>query len=103
MSGVEIAFWICLACVAYTYAADTLPLLLENFADPDVGAVTGDLVLEEHRGVLDGVRAYWGFEKWLRRQESRVWSMVGATGAVSAVRRELFPGVPPGTVLDDVY
>jgi hypothetical protein len=29
--------------------------------------------------------------------------MVGATGAISAVRRELFCPVPAGTVLDDVY
>src|SRR5262249_30716658 len=91
------------ADVRQTWAPDALLLLLENFADPEVGAVTGDLVLERSPGVLAGVGAYWSFEKWLRRQESRVWSMVGATGAISAVRRDLFPGVPAGTILDDVY
>ena len=33
----------------------------------------------------------------------RLWSGVGATGAVSAVRRELFRPIPRGTILDDVY
>jgi cellulose synthase/poly-beta-1,6-N-acetylglucosamine synthase-like glycosyltransferase len=91
------------ADVRQTWAPDALGRLLENFADAEVGAVSGDLVLENSDGVLGGVRGYWGFEKWLRRQESRVWSIVGATGAISAVRRELFMWIPAGTVLDDVY
>ena len=63
-----------------TWAADALRLLLENFADPEVGAVSGDLVIEAAPGVLAGVGLYWRFEKWLRRRESRVCSMVGVTG-----------------------
>ena len=86
-----------------TWAPDALGRLLENFADPTVGAVSGELVLEAAPGVLAGVGLYWRFEKWLRRQESRVHSMVGATGAISAVRRELFRPIPMGTILDDVY
>lgn len=85
------------------WAADALERLLENFADPEVGAVGGNLVLEKAPGVLAGVGLYWRFEKWLRGRESAVFSMVGSTGAISAVRRELFRPVPAGTVLDDVY
>ena len=80
-----------------------LDLLLENFADPQVGAVSGDLVLEADSGVLAGIGLYWRYEKWLRKQESRVHSTVGVTGAISAVRRQLFQPVPDGTILDDVY
>ena len=86
-----------------TWAADALKLLLENFADPAVGAVSGDLVVESAPGVMAGVGLYWRFEKWLRRQESRLNSTVGVTGAVCAVRRELFRPIPQGTILDDVY
>jgi cellulose synthase/poly-beta-1,6-N-acetylglucosamine synthase-like glycosyltransferase len=85
------------------WAPDALARLLENFADPEVGAAAGALELESAPGSLAGVSLYWHFEKWLRHQKSRVWSMVGATGAISAVRRELFQPIPPGTVLDDVY
>src|SRR5207237_4710179 len=77
--------------------------LLENFADPSVGAVSGDLHLETSPGVLAGVGLYWRFEKWLRCRESLVDSQVGVTGAIAAVRRELFRPVPAGTLLDDVY
>ena len=86
-----------------TWADDTIPQLLGNFADPEVGAVSGDLVLESSPGVMAGVGLYWRFEKWLRKQESRIHAQVGVTGAISGVRRMLFAPIPPGTLLDDVY
>lgn len=86
-----------------TWAPDALEKLLANFADPCVGAVSGDLVVTESSGALSGVGLYWRFEKWLRRQESRLGTQVGVTGAISAVRRELFRPILPGTLLDDVY
>src|SRR5262249_43612784 len=42
-----------------------LTSLLENFADPRVGGVSGELVLESAPGVLAGVGLYWRYEKWL--------------------------------------
>ncbi|MBX3434495.1 MAG: glycosyltransferase family 2 protein [Pirellulales bacterium] len=85
------------------WAPDALVRLLENFADPAVGAVSGELRLESQGGVLAGVGLYWRFETWLRKQESRLHSQVGVTGAIAAVRRELFRPVPEGVILDDVY
>ena len=61
---------------------DALARLVENFADPMIGAVSGDLMLESVPGVLGGVSVYWRFEKWLRKQESRLGSQVGVTGAI---------------------
>src|SRR5262249_38596966 len=86
-----------------TWAPDSLKLLLQNFTDPDVGAVSGNLVVETSPGVMAGVGLYWRYEKWLRRQESSVHSTIGVTGAISAVRRSLFPPIPPRTLLDEVY
>lgn len=85
------------------WAPDAIERLLENFADPTVGAVSGDLVLEASPGVMAGVGLYWRFEKWLRKTESRVHSMASVTGSISAVRRELYRPIPVGTILDDVY
>ncbi len=86
-----------------SWAPDALCCLLENFRDPTVGAVSGDLVVEAAPGVLAGVGLYWRYEKWLRQLESQVHSTVGVTGAISAVRRDLFRPIPAGTLLDDVY
>jgi biofilm PGA synthesis N-glycosyltransferase PgaC len=91
------------ADVRQTWAVDALQNLLAGFENPEVGAVSGDLTLQSATGVVGGVGLYWRYEKWLRKLESDVCSVVGVTGAISAVRRELFPGIPRGTVLDDVY
>lgn len=91
------------ADVRQRWADDALQRMLENFADPTVGAVSGDLVIEAGPGVLSGVGLYWQYEKWIRRHESRYHAQVGVTGAISAVRRELFAPIPAGTLLDDVY
>jgi cellulose synthase/poly-beta-1,6-N-acetylglucosamine synthase-like glycosyltransferase len=101
--GAEPAEVVVFADARQTWAPDALRRLLENFADPTVGAVSGDLVIESAPGVLAGVGAYWRYEKWLRRQESRAGSMVGVSGSICAVRRSLFRPIPPGTILDDVY
>jgi poly-beta-1,6-N-acetyl-D-glucosamine synthase len=77
--------------------------LLENFSRPEVGAVSGELMLEAASGTLVGVSLYWRYEKWLRRNESRLHSMVGVSGSIAAVRRELFRPIPQGLLLDDVY
>lgn len=92
-----------LADVRQTWEPRALQFLLENFADPTVGAVSGDLIVRSRPGVMTGVGLYWSFEKWLRRQESKLYATVGATGAISAVRAALFRPIPVGTLLDDVY
>jgi len=91
------------ADVRQTWASDALTALLRNFADPTVGAVSGDLIVESVPGVMAGIGLYWRLEKWMRRKESEIASLVGVTGAISAVRRELFRPIPEGTLLDDVY
>ncbi len=93
-----------------TFAGDALLEMVANFADPEVGGVTGELVLDCERpsngpidsNVAEGVGLYWRYEKWLRRQESLVHSTLGATGAIYALRRSLWQPLPSGTLLDDV-
>jgi len=80
-------------------------LLAENFADPDVGCVSGELMLGDPQGgeTAKGLGLYWRIEKQIRELESASGSVVGATGALYAARRELLTHVPAGTILDDVY
>ena len=78
--------------------------LVANFADPEIGAVSGQLILERQGASAFGMTlgAYWSYEKRLRRYESRVHSTVGVTGALYALRRECFREIAADTVLDDV-
>jgi len=85
------------------WADASLQRLLENFARPEVGGVTGELILDGSRGVLAGVGLYWRYEKWLRRNEGHLHSTVGVSGSISAVRKELFRPIPRGMLLDDLY
>ena len=80
-------------------------LLMESFADPEVGCVSGALMLgdAESGEAAKGMGLYWRIEKKIRELESDSGSVVGATGALYAVRRELLTSVPEGTILDDVY
>ena len=95
------------------FAPDAIRRLVEPFADPAVGGVTGELVLDSERPpgtgsdaagstVGEGVGLYWRYEKWLRRHESEVHSVLGATGAIYALRKSLWRPLPLDTLLDDV-
>ncbi len=86
------------------FAPDTIRRLVARFGDPQVGAVSGELLLRPAgtSPVGEGVGLYWRYEKHIRRMESRVDSSVGATGAIYAIRRRLFSPIPADTVLDDV-
>ena len=90
------------------FSPDAILHLVSNFDDPEVGGVTGELILDcEHDDpadstIGDGVGLYWKYEKWLRRHESLIRSTLGATGAIYALRRELWQPLPPATLLDDV-
>jgi cellulose synthase/poly-beta-1,6-N-acetylglucosamine synthase-like glycosyltransferase len=87
-----------------TFAEDALIELARPFADPAVGGVGGELVLVDSGGstVADGMGLYWRLEKQLRQFESDVDSMVGATGAIYAIRRSLWKPLPADAILDDV-
>ncbi len=81
-----------------------LQLLMENFAEPSVGCVSGELLLGDPQAgeSARGVGLYWRMEKSIRQMEAASGSVVGATGAFYAIRRSLFEPIPADTILDDV-
>ncbi|MBF0483972.1 MAG: glycosyltransferase family 2 protein [Candidatus Omnitrophica bacterium] len=86
------------------FEIDVIRELVANFADPKVGCVSGELILEsDGRGVSESVGAYWSYEKFIRAQEGRIHSIMGATGAIYAIRRGLFKSLPVNIVLDDMF
>ena len=95
---------IVLTDVRQQFHPQALARLVACFKDPSVGVVTGELVIragessEEHNTGL-----YWQYEKWIRRNLNRIDAMLGATGAIYAIRRELTASIPPDILLDDVY
>jgi cellulose synthase/poly-beta-1,6-N-acetylglucosamine synthase-like glycosyltransferase len=86
------------------WAPDALRALTRPFADPAVGGVAGDQRYLGRRGRdgSDGERAYWDLDRRLKLWESIAGSVTSATGAIYAIRRELFRPVVPG-VTDDFF
>jgi poly-beta-1,6-N-acetyl-D-glucosamine synthase len=84
---------------------EAMKFLAANFADPAIGCVSGELILGDPQAgeSAKGLGLYWRMEKRIRELESATGSVVGATGAIYAVRRKLLVSLPPETILDDVF
>jgi cellulose synthase/poly-beta-1,6-N-acetylglucosamine synthase-like glycosyltransferase len=104
----EAAKWATGEIVVFTDARQVIDTnaiseLTACFGDPEVGGVSGELILEgDSSSPSDALGTYWKIEKLVRRLESESGSVIGATGALYAIRRSLYREIPPGTILDDV-
>jgi cellulose synthase/poly-beta-1,6-N-acetylglucosamine synthase-like glycosyltransferase len=86
------------------FEPDVAQRLVSHFADNSVGAVSGRLVIRPfgETGAAAGINSYWNYEVRLRENEAISDSVIGATGAIYAIRKSLFQALPDGTILDDV-
>lgn len=72
------------------FPSDILKKLVRNFADPEVGLVTGWTRYGDVNNTENTAGLYSRFEKWTKVRESQISSCVGADGAVFAIRKELY-------------
>jgi cellulose synthase/poly-beta-1,6-N-acetylglucosamine synthase-like glycosyltransferase len=80
--------------------------LVNNFADPKVGCVAGELKLHQrnHDATSAAVGGlYWRYEQWIRKCESAFDSPVGVYGGFYAIRNSLAITQPAGMILDDMF
>ncbi len=78
--------------------AACLRRMVRHFADPKVGCVTGvsrPLPKVATGAVSQGAAAYWSYESWVARLESRCGAVVACDGAIHCVRRQLCPPLLP--------
>jgi poly-beta-1,6-N-acetyl-D-glucosamine synthase len=76
--------------------------LAANFADPTVGAVTGQLrLLSAEHGEQADMDLYWRYENWARAHQSKIYSLFNTTGCIYAMRRNLIEAIPADTLSDD--
>lgn len=86
-------------------ALDAISQLTSYFNDHSVGAVSGELLLDQQAtgDRTSGLGIYWRLEKLIRKLESACGSVIGATGAIYAIRAVLYTEIPKETILDDVF
>jgi cellulose synthase/poly-beta-1,6-N-acetylglucosamine synthase-like glycosyltransferase len=87
------------------YQADALLKLVRHFSDPSVGGVCGQLRLvtsgDNAGGTGEGV--YWRYENAIKMAEGAIHTVIGANGAIYAIRRNLFRRLPEKAVVMDDF
>lgn len=83
------------------YGREALQALVRHFRDGRVGAVCGELCLRSADGQPLSEGLYWKYECFLKFLEGRMNMLVGANGAIFAVRRPLYTPLPARTINDD--
>ena len=76
--------------------------LVANFADPTIGAVSGELrLVRGDGGEQADMDLYWRYEVWARKRQTAIDSVFNTTGCIYAMRRNLTEPIPPDTLSDD--
>ncbi|MCK5215236.1 MAG: glycosyltransferase family 2 protein [Candidatus Omnitrophica bacterium] len=85
------------------FAPDACVMLVRHFQDKTVGCVCGLLKFVNARGSrtaeLEGV--YWRYETLIKKMEGKRGALLGANGAIYAIRKKLFTICPKDTIIED--
>ena len=84
-------------------AVNALKELISPFKDPKIGSVSGLYILRDATSTsrAEGEGFYWHYETFLKTNESTFYSILGAHGALYALRKSLFRALPPKAINDD--
>jgi poly-beta-1,6-N-acetyl-D-glucosamine synthase len=78
--------------------------IAKHYADPKVGGVAGEkkiMTAADGKASTAGEGLYWKYESFLKKQDSRLYSVVGAAGELFSIRRELYEPIMEGTIIED--
>jgi GT2 family glycosyltransferase len=83
------------------YSENAIRKLVRRFGDKNVGCVCGQLVYVDVRSQVGSAEdAYWNYEKKLKEWESKVSSLIGANGAIYALRKDLYVEIDRDLISD---
>jgi glycosyltransferase involved in cell wall biosynthesis len=86
------------------YDPQAVRAMVANYADPLVGSVGGDVryVREGEEASAKGRQMYWSYEASIRRWESQIFTVIGATGCIYSMRKSLYTHLDPAAISDFV-
>ena len=77
-------------------------MLVANLADPRVACVGGEKRIRRAASVqAQGEGAYWRYEAYLKRLDSKINTAIGAIGELFAIRRELYQPMDDDLLIED--
>ncbi len=82
------------------FRKDAVKVLISSFSE-NTGAVSGELLLVTDDGNQNKDGLYWKYEQFLKRCESSLGGILGANGAIYAIRRDLYQPLSKDTIVDD--
>ena len=84
------------------YSPKAIKEMMENFADPEVGMVTGKLIYEIPEGSTmgRGQGLFWKYENLIKTAQTKLGTLTGSLGCMTAFRRELYTELPPNIIED---
>ena len=84
------------------YAGASIRKIVANFADPQVGAVSGRYEYHNPTGATIGLGGmlFAKFDNTIRSMQTSVWTITGCSGCIYAVRRDLYAPLPADIISD---
>jgi glycosyltransferase involved in cell wall biosynthesis/cellulose synthase/poly-beta-1,6-N-acetylglucosamine synthase-like glycosyltransferase len=83
-------------------ASSAVRRFVQWFRDEAIGVVVGRLVLTDPATGRNVDSLYWRYETFLKQMDARLNALLGANGAIYALRRRLFVPIPEDTLVDDL-
>ncbi len=84
------------------FESSAIKKIVRHFVDTSVGAVCGELHLYSDGGNGNNKdNIYWQYEQFLKRNETKLDALLGANGAIYAIKSELYVPIPENTIVDD--
>lgn len=93
----------CLTDANCALAPGALSAVVDHFADPEVGIVSGAKTVSGDGGRAAGEGFYWRFEAMLKNAESDLGVTMGAPGELLGIRTSVFRPIPTHISNDDFY
>lgn len=78
--------------------------MVAHYRNPKVGGVAGEkkILHDAHPSAVGEAEGlYWQYESFMKDQDARFYTVVGAAGELFSIRKELFLPLPDQTILDD--
>lgn len=83
------------------FEPEAISRLVRWFTDPTVSTVCGRLVLTDPATGQNVDSLYWRYETFLKKKEALLGALLGANGAIYAIRRTRYIPIPNNTIVDD--
>lgn len=85
------------------YDRDAVRKMVRHFADPTVGLVSGKSVYSDAEGAVTSGGAYRRYEDFIKESESRAGGIIGADGAIYALRKTCYTPLPSQYINDFIH